>query len=80
MLAILLLVGLLTGCAHHSQSTATDQVHYEDCESLPFNSYARQECYDQQEGHHHANEVAGVFAYVIVRVVVEGIVHALIYR
>ncbi len=84
LFASLALVGLLAGCAHHPHSNVDEygsghSQYTKDCDSLPFNSHARKECFAHRDGHHHS-EGAAIFGYVIFRVVVESMIHALIYR
>jgi len=84
LVIIILLAGVLTACAHQPAVSDSDHGAYVsqklNCESLEYNSPARQHCYEEEYNHHHHNEVAGFFGYFIFRVVVEGIVHALIYH
>jgi len=47
-----------------------------NCEATESDVYDTSHCHE----HDHYSDAAGVFGYIVVRVVVEGIVHALIYR
>lgn len=75
-LIVLILAGLLAGCAHHAVETTTTDSQGGECMHT---DHARQEpghCH----GHDNFSEEASIFGYLIFRVVVEGIVHAIVYR
>ena len=75
---IVLLSGLLLACAQQPVSPgpelASGYVSDVDCYGNPDSEY----CYNQEHGHHDA--AAGLFAYIIFRLVVEGMVHAVFYH
>ena len=77
LLLTVLLLAILTGCAHHqSMEYAETTTQKFNCEATDSDVYDKSHCHE----HNYYNGGAGVIGYIVVRVVVESIVHALIYR
>ncbi len=78
LIIIVLLSGLLLACAQQPVSPgpelASGYVSDVDCYGNPDSEH----CYNREHDHHNA--AAGLFAYVIFRLVLEGMVHAIIHH
>lgn len=74
-----MLAGLVTGCAHQALEPAAAVSAGDECVTAEYSRTTEPDhCHHQ--GHEHFSEAASVFGYLLFRVVVEGIVHAIVYH
>jgi hypothetical protein len=74
-----MLAGLMSGCANQAVEPAVAVSPGDECVAAEFSRTIEPD-HCHQQGHEHFSEAASVFGYLIFRIVVEGIVHAIVYH
>jgi hypothetical protein len=81
---IVLFASVISGCAHQPAVEYGSGDYQEiECNSASSNSVPTKDNevgYCSNQYHAYSRNAAGLFGYIVFRVVVEGIVHAIIYR